>query len=199
MRHIVYIFFVLTFFACNSKTENLKLKRHQVPFQESGLRVTCTRAIKTLDNEIHGIHYIDNLGKPISKDSINNLLYSISELDNFTQENANKYITKEDEIFEKTDINDKLYKLVTTSYLMKNPGNLTIDEPIKTQIALQDYDLFLNDRQKHITLRFLNDYDIIKININSLEINKLSESIPIGLEKVISKLDSLKDKKNASR
>jgi hypothetical protein len=81
---------------------------------------------------------------------------------------------------------------------MENPGNLPITNHIKTQIALQDFELFLNDTKKHITIRVLNDFEVIKLKIDTTEIYRRSESIPVGLEKVIYKLDSLKEK-NASR
>ena len=68
MRHFITINIILTLLACNSKTETNQTARQQVPFQESGLRIACTRAIKTLDNEIHGILYMDKSGKQIDKD-----------------------------------------------------------------------------------------------------------------------------------
>ena len=194
-----YLLLFLIQFSCNSQSQNDVTVKLQVSFSECGLRVACTRAIKTINNEIHGVHYVDNNGKQINKDSILNLLYYISKFDDFSQSNSTKYTTKQYELYEKNNPKEKSYKLITTGYLMENPGNLPIDNPIKTEITLKDFDLFLNDKQKQITVRVLNDYEIIKIKIDELEINRLSESIPIGLEKVIFKLDSLKEKQNASR
>ena len=83
---------------------------------------------------------------------------------------------------------------------MENPANLQVDNPIKTQIVLEDFDLYINDSTTQIiSIRMLNDFDVIKITIDGREINRLSESIPAGLEKVIYKLDSLKHQQNASR
>lgn len=198
MRQYLTSILFLTFLACNTRTNNEKTARQQVPFQESGLKIACSRAIKTLDNEVHGIHFLDNNGKLIEIDSINKLLYSIAQFDNFTQSNSTKFITKKNEQFEKTNLKETAYKLIVTSLLMENPGNLPIDNPRQTQIALQDFDLYLNDNKKQISIRVLNEYDVIKIRIGTTEIRQLSESIPIGLEKVISTLDSLKER-NASR
>jgi hypothetical protein len=171
----------------------------QVPFSESGLKIACTRAIKTLDNEVHGMHFVDDKGNQIDKDSINKLLYAISLYDNFSQDNSTKFSNDKYELYEKTNQSDKCYKLITTGFLMENPANLPIDNPIKTGIALEDYDLYLNDKPKHISIRILNNFDIIKIIVDETKIHRLTESIPIGLEKVIHKLDSLKNEQNASR
>lgn len=187
MRQYLTIIVALTILSCNNnRTENKQTELQQNAFQESGLRIACTRAIKTLDNEIDGVHYVDNKGKHINKDSINYLLYSISELDDFTQNNSIKYITGLSEFYEKKDKNVSAYKLTITDLLM-------------AQIKLQDFDLYLNDSRKLITIRLLNDYEVIKIKIDSTEIYRLSESIPVGLEKVIYKLDSIKEIQNANR
>ena len=82
---------------------------------------------------------------------------------------------------------------------MENPANLKVDNPIKTAITLTDFDLYLNGQTKKITLRFLNDYEVIKMIIDNNEIVRLSESIPLGLGIVIQKMDSLKYRQNASR
>ena len=176
----------MTILPCNNRTENKQTEREQIPFEESGLKIACTRAIKTLDNEIHGVHYIDNKGKYIDNDSINNLLNSISQLDDFTQSNSIKYKTGQYELYEKNDKNVSAYKLTITDFLM-------------AQIKLQDFDLYVNDTRKLITIRLLNDYEVIKIKIDSTEIYRLSESILVGLEKVNYKLDSIKEIQNASR
>lgn len=186
MRQYLPIIVALTILSCNNRTENKQTEREQIPFEESGLKIACTRAIKTLDNEIHGVHYIDNKGKYIDNDSINNLLNSISQLDDFTQSNSIKYITGQYELYEKNDKNVSAYKLTITDFLM-------------AQIKLQDFDLYVNDTRKLITIRLLNDYEVIKIKIDSTEIYRLSESILVGLEKVNYKLDSIKEIQNASR
>ena len=186
MRQYLTIIVALTILSCNNRTENKQTERQQIPFQESGLKIACTRAIKTIDNEIHGVHYIDNKGRYIDNDSVNNLLYSISQLDDFTQSNSTKYITGQYELYEKNDKNAGAFKLTITEFLM-------------AQIKLQDFDLYVNDTRKLITIRLLNDYEVIKINIDSTEIHRLSESIPVGLETVIFKLDSIKKIQNASR
>jgi hypothetical protein len=168
-------------------------------FAETGLKVACTRTIKTLDNEIHGTHYINKSGNGIDKDSIINLLFSISQLDDFKVYNCTKYSTKYFQFWDKVNKTDKCFKLEKTELIMENPANLKVDNSTKTVITLTDYGLYLNGQTKNITLRFLNDYEVIKIILDDKIIFKLSESIPIGLEIVIQKMDSITHRQNASR
>jgi len=199
MRQYLTIILALTILSCNNWTENKQTEWKQIPFQETRLRIACTRVIKTLDNEVHGVHYIDNKGRHIDNDSINNLLYSISLFDDFSESNSTKYTTGLFELYEKTNTKERLYKLIVTSFLMENQEISSIDTSTKTQLLLQDFDLYLNDTIKQISIRVLNDYEVIKLKIDTIEIFRLSESTPVGLEKVIHKLDSLKTDQNASR
>ena len=189
----------MTFLSCADRTKNEQPNQQEMVFTETGLRVACTRTIKSLDNDIHGTHYINKLGNDIDKDSINNLLFSISEFDDFKENNCTKYSNGSFESWEKANKTDKCFKLEKTEFIMENPGNLNVDNPIKTAIILTDFDLYLNAQTKKITLRFLNDYEVLKIIIDDNEISRLSESIPVGLEIVIKKMDSLKHRQNASR
>ena len=199
MRHLLTLTILLTFLSCADKTQKQQTARQEMVFAETGLRVACTRTIKTLDNEIHGTHYVNKAGNGIDKDSINSLLFSISQLDDFKESNCTKYSISTFDSWDKTNKTDKCFKLEKTEYIMENPGNLKVDNPIKTAITLTDFDLYLNGQTKKITLRFLNDYEVIKIIIDDNEISRLSESIPVGLEIVIQKMDSLKHRQNASR
>lgn len=188
MKPIILIYlFSLFFLACDNSSD-----KYQVQFQRTGLVVASTRAIKSLDNEIHGVHYIDNNGKYIEKDSVNILLYSISQLDDFTETNSNKYIKGESEIYEKKNLDDKVYKLIITNSLLDNHWYLPFEEPVKNRIFLQDFDILLNDSIKHITIRVLNDYEVIKIKMDTTEIYRISENAPIVLDKAIHKIDSLR-------
>ena len=85
-----FVNFIFFSVACNDKTGNLQSNWTQTSFKKSGLSVACTRAIKTLDNEIHGITFLGSNGKHFDKSAINNFLYSISLLDDFTQDNTKK-------------------------------------------------------------------------------------------------------------
>ncbi len=173
--------------------------KQEMVFTETGLKVACTRTIKTIDNDIHGTHYIDKSGNGIDTDTITNLLFLISQLDDFKENNCTKSSINSLISWDKTNKADKCFKLEKTEFIMENPGNLKVDNPIKTAITLTDFDLYLIGQTKKITLRFLNDYDVIKITSDGREIYRLPERIPVGLEIVIRKMDSLKHQHNASR
>jgi hypothetical protein len=98
-------------------------------FTETGLRVACTRTIKTLDSEIHGTHYVNKVGNEIDKDSINNMLFSVSQLDDFNENNCAKYSISTFESWDKTNKTDKCFKLDRTEYIMETPGNLKVKNP----------------------------------------------------------------------
>ncbi len=199
MNHLITFTILLTFLSCAKRTKKQQTTRQEMVFAETGLRVACTRTIKTLDNEIHRTHYVNKTGNGIEKDFINNLLFSISQLDDFKRNNCTKYSINTFESWDKTNKTDKCFKLEKTELIMENPGNLNVDNPIKTAITLTDFDLYLNGPTKKITLRFLNDYEVIKIIIDGNEISGLSKSIHVGLEIVITKMDSLRHRQNASR
>jgi len=199
MRHLLTLAFLLIFLSCGDMTKKEQTNKQEMVFAETGLKVACTRTIKTLDNDIHGTRYINKSGNGIATDSINNLLFSISQLDDFKEINCTKYSISTFDSWEKTNKTDRCFKIEKTEFIMENPGNLKVDNPIKTAITLTDFDLYLNGQTKKITLRFLNDYDVLKITSDGNEIYRLSESIPVGLEIVIQKMDSLKHRQNASR
>lgn len=199
LMRLKLVFITLIILSCNIRTDNDQNEQHQIPFQESGLKIACLGVIKTLDSKNHGALYIDSKGKQLDKDSIRNLLYSISQFDDFSQTNATCNVTERHHIYEKTNSKDKAYKLTTTAILMENPGNLPIENPIKTQIILEDFDLYLNDKIKRISIRILNHYTVIKLTIDAYEIHRLSESVPAGLEKLIHQLDSIKNEHKAKK
>lgn len=171
IQHTFLLLLLLVIISCNDREEN-------IPFQSSGLHIACGRAIKTLDNETQGIYFHAKNGKHVGKDSINKLLISISELDNFNQHNSTKSIDGNFELYEKHNKNELAYKLRISDYST-------------TQIKLQELELYLNDTRKRISVRILNEYELISIKMDSTEINKNLESVPDEIRKVIHKLDTI--------
>ena len=112
-----YLFLLFFIISCNNQRKVNEIVKIQIPFSESGLKVACTRTIKTLDNEIHGIHYIYKSGKGIDKDSLNNLLFSISQFDDFNDDNCVKYSNNTFESWDKTIKTEKCYN--NTSVIFK--------------------------------------------------------------------------------
>lgn len=199
MKNFLTLTVLLTFLSCSDRTQRAQTNKQEMVFTETGLRIGCTRTIKTLDNDIHGTHYVNKVGRSIENDSINNLLFTISQLDDFNENNCAKYSFNSLVGWDKTNKADKCYRLEKTEFIMENPGNLKVDNPIKTAITLTDFDLYLNGQTKKITLRFLNDYEVINIILDDNEIVRFAESVPVGLEIVIQKMDSLKHRQDASR
>jgi hypothetical protein len=190
MNHVLTLILILTFFSYSTRESDSIITGQKITFRMTGLKVFCARTINALDNEIHGISYTNKAGQRIDIDSISRLLYKISELDDFNISNCKFYNANQKETWEKLNPKDSVYKIETLSYTLENSENNTGN---KTNIVLTDYYVYLGRNPGFISIRFLNDNDIIKINIDKDEIVKRSESIPLGLHKAIEKLDSIKN------
>jgi len=193
MRIQCCIIIVVLFFSCNYKIENKQIEIIKVPFQETSLKNTCSNVIKKIENDSHGMHYFEDKREITDIDTIKKILYSISLLDNFNEKNSFRSTSDHCEFYIKIDTNDNVYKLIKTSISIEFPENSKLNYKNKTQIKIQDFDLYLKNNKRKITIRILDDSELISLKINTREIIRVSESIPIELPDLIHKLDSIKD------
>lgn len=184
---------VVLFFSCNNKIKNKQIEIKNVPFQETSLKITCSKAIKTIENDSHGMHYFDDKREITDIETIKKILYSISLLDNFNEKNSFRSTSDHCEFYIKIDTNDNVYKLIKTSISIEFSKNSELNFKNKTQSKIQDFDLYLKNNKRKITIRILDESELISLKINTREINRVSESIPIELPYLIHKLDSIKE------
>ena len=67
-----------------------------------------------------------------------------------------------------------------------------LEDGSRNTITFTDFDIYSVDKPKRVTMRIVNDYYLESLRIDGKEISRIAESIPIGLEIAIDKLDSLK-------
>lgn len=179
-------------FFCPKKKGKTTIKKQLIPFTETGLKSLCLGNMQTLNDELHGIAYIDDAGEQIEIDSVANLLRLISAFDDFNKKNCNSYILNQKQIWEKVSSKEHVYRIEKVSVALENFHE--IDYENTAPITLTDYYIYLTGSPSFISVRGMNDeYDVITIILDNKKIHQLSEIIPFGLDKAIEKLDSVKN------
>jgi len=186
--------------ACSSQTDEKKVNPifgQRVSFTKPELTVACTRAIKTLDNEIHGVSFISNTGHTVSIDTINSLLYEISKYDIPNDDRYDKYLRGCNSLDFLTWMSKTHKNSMTRIEKIYLKTNVSINGGGKNLISITDFDIYSVDKPNHVAVRIINEYDLQYLKFGDAEYFRVAESIPVGLDVAITKLDSLK--KNACR
>ena len=198
LRYLYILLYFLT--ACNSHPDDTKTNvifGQKVSYKPTDLAVFCTRAIKTLDNEIHGVSFIDSKGKSISKDTLKFFLYRLSKYDvtdNGKYETYLKTCRNVDFLTWKA----ATHKMVVTRIEKVSFGiDIPLNDGGKNEIKVTDFDIYSVDTPNHLAIRIIDDYDLEYLIIDDNKYSRFAESIPVGLDIAIAKLDSAK--KNACR
>jgi hypothetical protein len=181
--------------ACVPKSEDDKANQtfgQKVAFKSPELAVVSTRAIKTLDNEIHGVSFISDDGTAITKDSISSLLSEIAKNDISDDSHYDAYSRNCGAVqfltwMSKTHKNEitRIEKVIVKTKIPLSNGR-------NNGITVTDFDIYSVKKPHHTAIRIIDGYDLENLNIGNVNIRRIAESIPVGLENAIAKMDSLK-------
>lgn len=186
--------------ACSSQTDEKKANSifgQRVSFTKPELAITCTRAIKTLDNKTHGVFFISNTGNSADIDTISSLLYKISTYEIADNERYDKYIrtcNNVDFLTWKSKTHKNSITRIEKVYLKTNVPLINGGNNV---ISITDFDIYSVDKPNHVAVRIIDDYDLQYLKFGDTKYVRVAESIPVGLDIAITKLDSIK--KNACR
>ena len=194
--HIPLLFLI----ACNSHSGDKKtnaLFGQRISYKSTELAVFCTRAIKTLDNEIHGISFVENNGKPLGKDTLNSLLYSISKYDVADNGKYDTYLRRCYNVDFLTWMATTHKMAITRIEKVSLEISIPLNDGHKNSIKVTDFDIYSIDNPNHLAIRIIDDYDLEYIIVGNNKYTRFAESIPVGLDIAIAKLDNAK--KNTCR
>ena len=196
-----YLYILLLFLvACNSRSDDKKSKSlfgQKISYKPTELTVFCTRAIKTLDGEIHGVSFIDNNGKSIDKDTVNLLLSRLSKYDLTNNGEYETYIRTCNHINFLTWMTTTQKMVVTRIEKVSFGVSIPLNDGYKNKIEITDFDIYSVNKPNHLAIRIIDNSDLEYLIIDNTKYSRFAESIPVGLDIAVAKLDSAKN--NACR
>ncbi len=198
-RCLYIVLFILT--ACNSKPNEKKanlLFGQRISFKSPDLAVSCTRAIKTIDNEVHGVSFMSNTGKSPSNGTVSSLLSEISRYEITNNDNYETYLrtcSKVDFLTwmsktHKKNVITRIEKVYFKTIIPLSHGDKNI-------ISITDFDIYSINKPNHVAIRVIDDYELEYLKIDEDEYIRIAESIPAGLDIAMAKFGSAK--KNACK
>jgi len=197
-RCLYILLIILT--ACNAKTDEKKansLFGQSTSYKSPDLAVVATRAIKTLDNEIHGVSFVSNTGKPVSSDTISSLLYKISKQDITNKDTYETFVRTCNNIDILTWKSNTHKNVITKIEKIFLKAIIPLSDGGKNIITVTDFDIYSMTKPNHVAIRVIDDYDLEYLKVDKVEYRRIAESIPVGLDIAIAKADSAR--KNACR
>ena len=200
MRHYCLYILLVILIACNAKTDEKRANPffgQITSYKTPGLAVVSTRTIKELDNDIHGVLFMSNTGKNVSKDTLSSLLYTISKQDIINRDTYETYkrtCNSVDILTWKSNTHKNVITRVEKIFLK---AVIPLSDGGRNIITVTDFDIYSINKPNHVALRVINDYELEYLKIDEVEYTRIAESIPVGLHIAIAKADSARN--NACR
>jgi hypothetical protein len=181
--------------ACVPRSEDNKANQtfgQKVAFKPPELAVVSTRAIKALDNEIHGVSFISDDGTVITKDSISALLSQIAQYDISDDSHHDAYSRNCGAVQFLTWMPKTHRNKITRIEKVMVKTRIPLSHGRNNTITVTDFDIYSVNKPHHTAMRIIDDYDLENLIIGNQNIRRIAESIPVGLENAIARMDSLK-------
>ncbi|GEO11112.1 hypothetical protein [Segetibacter aerophilus] len=183
-RYLI-IFFLLVA-SCNSGRDTNSLGK-PTSFEAPELSVACSKVIKTLRNEFHGVAIISTAGN-IEKDSLIshlNRLKSYGVVENSGFETFVKRCNNLRFVTWKSNNREQIItRIEKVTYKTDVSGNT---------IKVTDFDVYSTNKPNHFALRIINDYQFEYLILDHEKYTRVSESVLVGVDEAMAGLDATRN------